>query len=319
MENISNILVLIGLIILAIIIFKIIAPYLIKMDTTLFLSGGLGSGKTLTGVIKAQQLIKIKQTQWLIKTIKIKIINAIRKNKYNKKLKQWKNKKIDKPEDIKLIPIKPKPVIYSNLPIYYKTINPFKKEWSAKLQKEHLILKKGIIYGSVIFIDEITQVFTQFDWNIDEIKYNVNELITFFRHYINGYLILTSQSDSDVVAQVRRKMNINIWCYDFSKFWIFYRNRMCDLHMSDQITNTSSTYISENTKWHYGIYLGFKFNKYLTYDTHAYSERYNNIAEKDINPKRFNKFKTNEIIRFNNYVSPLDDKRKVNNGLHTDS
>ena len=117
MENISNILLLIGLIILAIIIFKIIAPYLIKMDTTLFLSGGLGSGKTLTGVIKAQQLIKIKQTQWLIATIKIKIINAIRKNRYKKKLKQWKNKKIDKPEDIELLPTKPRPVIYSNLPI----------------------------------------------------------------------------------------------------------------------------------------------------------------------------------------------------------
>lgn len=308
MADIGNIIVIIAIIVIGIIIYKILAPYFIKMDTTLFLSGGLGSGKTLTAVIKAQHLIKKKQLNWLIDTIQKTIINKIRKIKYTKQLKAWEKKKRRKPEDLILERIKTKPIIYSyGTPIRYKGINPFKTYWSAKLTKEHLILKRGIIYGSVILIDEITQLITQFDWNIPEIKGNVNEFITFFRHYINGYLIITSQSDADLVAQIRRKMNINIWCYDFSRFWIFYRNKMCDLHMSDQITNTSSTYISENTKWYYGIYLGFKYQKYMLYDTHALSERYNNTTEKDIEPERFNKYKNNELIRFNDYKSPLDD------------
>lgn len=277
------------------------------MDTTLFISGGLGSGKTLVGALKCKYLIARQEMKWLKKIVKIKIYNYFAKMIYKAKLRHWSKKKgRKKPNEFKPLEQPPRPTIYSTAPLKYKPL--FKKQYiySAELTKEHLTLKKGFIKGSVIFIDEIAQVVTQFDWNLEDVKGPLNELVTFFRHYVQGYLVITSQSDSDVVAQIRRKMNINIWCYNFEHWGPIFRNKMCDMHMSDNITSTSSTYIADNTRWHYGLYLGFISKNKWIYDTLCYSERYNNIAEKDIEPKRHKALKTNYILRFGNYKSPLD-------------
>lgn len=290
--NTTTILILL-IVAIAIIIFLyfIIKPYTIKYDTTLAFTGGLGAGKTLNAV-------KIAITQWK------KVYYTTKwRNKWNK----WRNKQITKQnkkrtqKGKKIKPLKelePLPWIYSNLPI---CMNKKKNIWSREITKEHLLLQQRITKGSIVLIDEFPQMINQFNWNIKEVQNNVNEFITFFRHYIQGKFIITAQSLDDVVAQVRRKLNTYYWLFDFQKFlFIFYKVRICSLQTSEMITSTSSTFIEENTKWKYGIIL----KKY--YDPKAYSERYNKVTK--INNKKYTKYKTNNIIRFSEYKSPLDEK-----------
>ena len=62
-------------------------------------------------------------------------------------------------------------------------------------------------------------------WDEKLVQDNANEFITFFRHYIGGYLIINAQSEAEIEVHFRRKLNQAIWCYDFKKwfFGLFYK------------------------------------------------------------------------------------------------
>jgi hypothetical protein len=67
---------------------------------------------------------------------------------------------------------------------------------------------------------------------------------------------------------------------------------------SDVVENVNSGFIEDNTKTNYGII------RRKLYDSRCYSERYTTLPE---TPKlRWTKRKTNTIIRFDKYKSPLD-------------
>lgn len=288
MNNTAIVIIVIIALIVLFIGWLIIKPYTIKYDTTLSFTGGIGAGKTLNAVKTARVLWKKRQ-------LRVKILNWIytKKNKHIRKenIKRYKAKKPLKKE-IELIP---KPWIYSNIPI---CMDKKHNLWSRKLKKEHLLLTERIEIGSIVVIDELPQMVNQFNWNIKEIQNNVNEFITFFRHYIQGNLIITAQSMDDVVAQIRRKLNTYYWLFDFHKFLCFYRVRICSLQTSEMISSITTTFIEENTKWKYGII----WHKY--YDSHCYSERYDRCTKNE--KKRFMRYKTNKITRFTDYDSPLD-------------
>lgn len=295
-------LIIIGIILL-IILWKVLKPYIIKYDTTLLLTGGLGSGKTLTAIKTAIILIrKQRMMVWFHNKIKKPFVNGIRKLK----------KKINKNYNLELIKHKRKPLIYSNIPICFKPkMFSSKREWATKLNVEHLLLYEGIIEHSVVLIDELPQIVNQFNWNLKQVQDNVNEFITFFRHYIGGYLITTAQATDDVVAQIRRKLNQAIWCFDFHKYSIFginlfYTIRMCDVMLNDDMSTFTTSYIEDNTKRHFGL-----FPPRNTYDTRCYSERYKNVLKMPNKTIKFEKIKTNEIIKIKNYLSPLDDYKEL--------
>lgn len=202
--------------------------------------------------------------------------------------------------------IKTKPKLYSNIPIHFKKhIFSKKREWNITLTAPHILLLEEIPEYSIVFIDELPQFINQFNWNKELIQKNVNEFITFFRHYIGGYFIVTAQAQDDIVVQIRRKLNQAIWCFNFKKwlFGLFYTQRMCDVILSDQIQTMSTTYIEENTKLHFGL-----FPPRGTYDTRCYSERYKNILIPYTKKPKYKKLKTNKVLRLVKYISPLDDK-----------
>lgn len=318
--NITEV-VLIGLaIVIIIILWRVLKPYIIKYDTTVFITGELGSGKTLTAV-------KIAITQIRKARLRISILNFFRKiaNKYrtikntrnNKKsLKSSKNR-IYKHYEIK--PLHEKPLLFSNIPIHYKThLFRSSREWSCKITKEMLTLYEKVPEYSVILVDELPQLVNQFNWDIEEVKNNINEYITFFRHYIGGHFIITAQATNDVVVQIRRKCNQAIWCYNMKKYFrLFYSIQMADMILNDNIQNMSTTYIEDNTKKNWGF-----FPKKGTYDTRCFSERYKNTLLQPNEYSKWDKIKTNEIIRMEKYQSPLDDstteeqKKKGYNKIH---
>lgn len=291
------------------ILWKILKPYFIKYDTTLCFTGGLGSGKTLSSVktavilLRKQRFYKYYCYNFFIKPFNFfrRIRNKL-KARYNiRHMKDSKPKKVIKA----LLPKRVKPQLYCNIPIHYKKhIFSRKREWSKTLQAPHILCLKEMEEYSIILIDELPQFINQFNWNEELIQKNVNEWITFFRHYIGGYLIVNAQSIDDVVVQIRRKLNQAVWCFHFKKwlFGLFYTIRMCDIMLGDQITSTSSTYIDDNTRLHFGLFPPRK-----TYNTRCYSERYKNIFMKVQKEPRYKRLKINKVLRLQKYTSPLDD------------
>lgn len=311
MNSIGITILIIGGIVAAFIFYKIFKPYFLRYDTTLLMTGGLGSGKSLTSVKTAIVLIRKQR-------FKIKMHNFFKVKLYNTWV-QWRNK-VNNRKNTKLIkkhkraiyPIrtyrskKKQPLLYSNIPVHFKKhIFSKKREWNVILTEKHLTLIEQIREHSVVFIDELPQFINQFNWNVDIIQKNVNEFITFFRHYIGGYFITNGQATADIVVQIRRKLNQATWCFNFKKwfFGLFYTIEMLDIMLNDDINTMTTAQIEENTHKHFGL-----FPARNTYDTRCYSERYNNALIKDgVHHERHRRLKTNRIIKLVNFLSPLDD------------
>lgn len=284
-------------------IFKWLKPYLIKHDTTILFTGGLGSGKTLESVKKSIVLLrKNRSFKWKLINNWRKFLNVFIKAYNNTQIRRAKKGKKHKPVK-ELYQMRKKPLLYSNIPINFKPkwwSN--KREWSELLTESHILLLQEIREYSVVLIDEFPQFINQFMWDQQLVQDNANEFITFFRHYIAGYLIVNAQSENEIEVHFRRKLNQAIWCYDFKKwcFGLFYTNRMCDIALSENITTMTTTQIEENTKLHFGL-----FPPKNTYDTRCYSVRYENILKKH-SSKKWKQTKTYKVLRLKEYDSPLD-------------
>ncbi len=309
------ILILIGLIIWLI---WLIRPYVIKHDTTILFTGGLGSGKTLESVKRAMVLVrKNRFFKYYWHNFKVKIINSFRRmkikhylkmaHKYQKLGKLQKSAEYMRKHDA-VTPLEKnkKPLLYSNIPIHFRShLFGFKKEWSTQLQIDHIVLLKEINEYSVVLIDEFPQLLSQFEWDLEIVQTHVNEFITFFRHYIGGHLIINAQSPDEIECHVRRKLNIAVWCFDFHA-WpfpflpLFYTNRMCDMMMSDNIQTMSTTYVEDNTRLHFGLF------PRKAYDSRCYKPRYQEVQTKVLETKKWKELQTTSVLRLRYYISMLD-------------
>lgn len=309
------------LILIALIIWLIwlIRPYIIKHDTTILFTGGLGSGKTLESVKRAMVLIrKNRFFKYYWPNFKAKrIINPIRRcknkhteKKYNKlvnlKRINQANEYIKKHPQLPMLEMAKKPLLYSNIPIHFRShLFGFKKEWATQLEIDHLVLIKEINEYSVVLIDEFPQLLSQFEWDLEIVQTHINEFITFFRHYIGGHLIINAQSPDEIECHVRRKLNIGIWCFDFHA-WpapflpLFYTNRMCDFMLSDNVQTMSTTYVEDNTRIHFGLF------PRKAYDSRCYKPRYKEVYTKLIATKKWKELQTTSVLRLRYYISMLD-------------
>ena len=300
-------LLIIIIILTLLILYCIFKPYFIKYDTTLLFTGGLGTGKTLNAVKKTS--IKLyKKTKFTIK-VRNKLIDIGNKIRtiHNKRIKKHylqdlENKKRVHRKQYKFWKLSTKyeiPRFITNIPVRIKKGK--NEEWSTVLEKDMLLLKKRIPEYSVVLIDEFPQLINQFNWSIKEVQDNVNEFATFFRHYIGGKLILTAQADSEIVKQVRSKMNTYYHLSNFRKFlFIFYKCDICQLIASEVVDNVSVGFYEDNTKTIYGCLLG------KNYDSRCFSIRYDKLPKTTY--KKWAQFKTKHVIRFSNYKSPLDEE-----------
>lgn len=305
------------LVIIAItIIYFFLKPYFVKYDTTIAFTGGLGSGKTLNAVKTGKTLFKKIESQIKFQNYFKKLINKYiiiphnkRCKKYNIKHSEDKNPKFK--THWKEKELAPLPKFFSNIPILLKKGNKkHEPVFTNKITKDMLLLKDtNIPEYSIVLLDELPQLINQYNWNEIEVQNNVNEFITFFRHYIGGYFIITAQSIDDVVSQIRRKMNTYYWLFDFHKFlFFFYKVRILQLQSSDIVSNVNQGFVEDNMKWIYGTLFS------RDYDSRCYSERYNRLSQKEQEKEnykyiRFGQMKTNSIIRFNRGESPLDKKK----------
>lgn len=262
----NELIILCSIVAIVIFLYWFLKPYFLRYDNSILFTGGIGSGKSLNSVKTALKLYK-KQTS------KVRFKNFLHK--------------------LKNEPVEDMPKLYSNMPI------KLGKTYCCKLTKEILTLKERIPQYSVVVIDELSAMVNQYNRNEEEVKYHLNEFIQFFRHYVGGYLIVNAQAESEIVKQVRTKLNSYFWCFDFQKFlFFFYRVRILHCQITENTTSLSSEFIEDNTKWTYGILTKLYDSRYL-------SERYKKI-DKINDLETFKSKKENKVIRFVDYESRCD-------------
>lgn len=224
-----------------VIIGQYIGSYKIGDENIVLFSGAPGTNKTYLCVKYAIKRYYKQVTKYYIKKIKGKLLF-------------WRPK-----EELE------KPRLYSNIPIRLN-----KKNWSYKLDKEHLLLVKKINKGSVIVIDEIGEVADQYSYNNALVQVSFQELIRFVRHYgQEWYIYTTEQSIENVVVQVRRRIALNLILYKLRK----YPFRFFKVLLKEEIINSPAMSLMPTEKVHY-VFGSYRSKKKKYYDTHCYSERY---------------------------------------------
>ena len=223
------------LIVLIWVSWKIISSYrLHTYDTVLAFTGGLGSGKSFMSVSKARELLARKR-------FKVKVHNFFH------------------PRD-KL----PRPLLYSSIPVRVS-----KKEMAIKLTADHLLLQRQIVLNSVVFIDEVGGFCSQFDYKATNSAI-FDEFIRFFRHYVQGYLIVNDQCSENIVLQVRRRLNTVYNLMGFRTFLgLIYWLRVRNISVSEEIKTIEEQNTEDNMKLLIGLLPRFR-----AYDTHCYHCRY---------------------------------------------
>ena len=228
------------LIILIIIVWRIASSYRLKtFDTVLAFTGGLGSGKTFLSVQQARRLL------------------------LKKRFKVWLHNFFH-PKDKK-----PKPLLYSSIPVRVS-----KDEMAVKLTADHLLLQRRIVLNSVVFIDEVGGFCSQFDYRANNSAI-FDEFVRFFRHYVQGYLIVNDQCSENIVLQVRRRLNTVYNLMGFRTFLgLIYWLRVRNISVSEEIKTIEEQNTEDNMKLLIGLLPRFR-----AYDTHCYYCRYVGVPQ----------------------------------------
>lgn len=252
----------------------------VPKDTVIALTGGLGTGKTLIGTAVALKSYKKLLWLWILGFLK---------------------------EDKKRVPM---PLFYSNIPIKVKMPLPIrliaktdKYIWTKKLTYEHLTMVDRINEYSVIFIDELGQFADQYSHDNPFVMQYIQTFIRFYRHFIDGRLVITDQSSSNIVVAVRRRLNVIYNLHDFRRRLLyFYKVSVDPVMISEDMTTFKNA--SDQDQEHFSGHLPFKWFKFLDisrlfsykrYDSRCYSPLYGHVPRLAV-PEHWEEYKTKYLI-----------------------
>lgn len=250
------------------ILVRIIKPYTLHTyDTVVAFTGGLGSGKSFLSVKTAVKLLRRKRRE-------VWFYNVFHKDKL------------------------PRPLLYSSIPVKIS-----RNEMSTALVAEHLTLQKHIVLNSVVLIDEIGGFCSQFDYRVENSDL-FDEFVRFFRHYVQGYLVVNDQCSENIVLQVRRRLNTvyNLMAFRKRFFGLIYTVKVRNISISEEIQTIEEQNTEDNMRTLIGLMPLFR-----RYDTHCYSERYEAVpvADERVHPR----MKQLKILRITDCRGVSLDKR----------
>jgi NACHT domain len=178
----------------------------LKRQTLNFLSGGLGSGKTM---LATKMALKLRNRSILLHWLFIWV--PFKKFRERFRVRD----------------------IYSNYPI---KIN--KKEWSKPICRDHLLALKELSQRCIVVLDEASDMFPNRAQKSDPA---VTRCFRWFRHYTAGTLIMCDQSIGDIDIAVRRRINIVYNLSELTKpLFFFYRINVSRInYIEDVVTNVN--------------------------------------------------------------------------------
>lgn len=234
------------IILIVILLYQTFRAKKLTKNTVLCFTGGLGAGKTFMGVKSTLRYYKLMRLRYYIG--KLPFMCALG------------------------IGVKTKPVIYSNIPIKYG-----KKKYAEIFTREHLLMSAALPMGAIVFIDEIGQFASQYDYDNPYVMVLVQRFIRFYRHFIeNGKLIVTDQSNSNIVVAIRRRINVIYNLNNFRRFCgvlPFFKVDVNELQSIEDTINTNNLELTD-TEYFFG-FLPYKWQKNKRhYDSRCYSIMY---------------------------------------------
>lgn len=232
-------------------------------NTVLCFTGGLGTGKTYCAVQKAVGFYRRQRLRYRLR---------------------W----------IPIVGSKHPPHIYSNIPIKLG-----RNKYSEVLSLEHIIMTERLPEKSIVLIDEIGQFANQYEYDNPYVMAYLQEFIRFFRHYIDGRLVLTDQASDNIVKPIRLRINIIYNLNDFHRMWLFlpfFKVSVDELAcVEDSVQNVNIMDQERKDEYFFG-FLPYRWMKSKKYDSRCYSIMY--MAKKLFTaPARWRKdLKTNYLI-----------------------
>lgn len=247
-------------IILIILIIIIIKHYIIRYDTVIAFTGGLGSGKSLLSTKYAIRLLRKNSAK-------------VWRHNYLWRWLPWNYKKFVKWQ---------RPELYSSIPLRFRRTLFSKKEFSLELTDDHILLRSRLKNRSVVFIDEIGSYCNQYEYRNPNATGSFDEFVRLFRHYTKGgFLVVNDQCSENIVLTVRRRINTVFNLMHFRKwFGIIYTVKVRNISVSEEIKTIEEQNAEDNMRTHFGLLLGMK----KVYDTFCYSERYNSVPKNEDKP-----------------------------------
>lgn len=214
------------------------------------------------------------------------------------------------PEPLKFIPKKlfkgseHPATMYSTIPfiIGYKNKQPI---YANPLEKEHLLLRKRLPQKTVLFIDEAGAFMSQWDYDNPYVREQVQYFFRYFRHWIDGTLIMTEQASGRLSKCIREVIGKYYYLDSFHKVLGFLPIAKINVTPMILAEDTATRINTEVNEW--SIYCWLIGKK--RYDSKAYSELYEKAAERTCGA--FTCKKTNYIIDLT--VSDKDMKDYKNN------
>lgn len=153
----------------------------------------------------------------------------------------------------------PNAKLYSTIPLMFKN-----KIISVPLTRDIILMKTKIEEGSVVFIDEIGQVASQWQYDNPLVMRNIQCFIRFFRHFVDGFIVCTDQSETNIVKQIRCRLNK-----------VYHIDKQLKLPFSNRYVFSEMVYNENNSNTMVeSIVVWYRFDKRIKYDSRCYSNAY---------------------------------------------
>ncbi|MBQ7348177.1 MAG: hypothetical protein IJW55_09475 [Clostridia bacterium] len=145
---------------------------------------------------------------------------------------------------------------------------------SCQLTAEILFLQERIPESSVVVVDEVSSFLNQFEYNKNVNVNLYDEFCRFCRQYFNGNVIVTDQCISNVILQIRRRLNT---VYNLSKHGYFCKIntvKVREINISDEIVTVDQ----KDTNEQFQRYIWFG-NWFKNYASRCFRYRYAMLPE----------------------------------------
>lgn len=173
------------------------------------------------------------------------------------------------------------PHLFSNIPIKLGKKRG-KVIYSEVLRKEHLLMKERLPEGCIIFIDEIGAFASQWDFDNPQVQEQLQTFMRYFRHFLDGRMVVTDQSVSRVVKPIRELIGRVFWLHDFHRFgWILpiYDVAVIPMLMIEDGTQKEEddTFAADDVR-HFRGFLPYAWMRLRRYDSRCYRVLYDEPA-----------------------------------------
>lgn len=192
-----------------------------------------------------------------------------------------------------------KPYLFSNIPVKLSQFG--KKKYCNVLLKEHIMREKLLPEGSIVLIDEIGQIASQWEYDNPNVREQLADFTRFFRHWIDGRMYVTDQSSDNIVKPVRCRLGIIYHLNDFHRWFKllpFFKVECIPLLMVEDSQKETTSVDFGSPMYFFGLLhyrWAEKLFKLKSYDSRCFSEIYREGAT--VVPKSFDStLKTRYLI-----------------------